>query len=89
MLSEVLHYISLMGSLQSLVVLLYLTEGINLVPVVGGPSLVGQGGVVNAAGVEPLELPVFIVFVQLRRVLLLPPVDVSCLAGKSKQINEN
>ena len=89
MLSEVLRYISLVGSLQSLVVLQYLTEGINLVPVVGGSSLVGQVGVVNAAGVEPLELPVFIVAVQLSSVLLLPPVDVSCLAGKSKQINEN
>ena len=51
-----------------------------LVPVVG--AVVTDMAVVHAPGVEPLELPVSVVIVQLVAVLLLAPVNISSLRGK-------
>ena len=51
-----------------------------LVPVVG--AVVTDSAVVHTPGVEPLELPVLIVRVQLVAVLLLAPVNISGLRGK-------
>ena len=54
-----------------------------LIPVVGSSSLVRKGGVVHSPGVEPLELPVLVVGVQLVVIFLLAPVHISGLAGQS------
>ena len=51
-------------------------------PVVGGIPLVGDGGVVHALWVEPLELPVVVVPHVVPHVLGLGPVDVSSLGSK-------
>ena len=51
-----------------------------LVPVVG--AVVTDVAVVHAPGVEPLELPVSVVIMQLVAVLLLAPVNISGLRGK-------
>lgn len=42
--------------------------------------------VVHAPGVEPLELPVSVVIMQLVAVLLLAPVNISGLRGKPANI---
>ena len=51
-----------------------------LVPVVG--AVVTEVAVVHAPGVEPLELSVLIVLVEIVAVLLLTPVNISGLRGK-------
>ena len=48
-------------------------------------EVVGQGGVVNTPGVEPLELTVDIVVHGLCSILLLGPVDIGGLGSKSRQ----
>ena len=53
-----------------------------LIPVVGGLPLVGDGGVVHALGVKPLELPVVVVSHVVPHVLGLGPVDISGLGSK-------
>merc|ERR1740122_909281 len=58
-----------------------------LVPVVG--VVVTDMAVVHAPGVEPLELPVSVVIVQLVAVLLLAPVNISSLRGKPANIQGN
>ena len=51
-------------------------------PVIRSVPLVGDGGVVHALGVEPLELPVVVVPHVVPHVLSLGPVDISSLGSK-------
>ena len=46
-------------------------------------SVVGEGGVVHTPGVEPLELSVDVVVHGSSIALVLGPVDISGLGGKS------
>jgi len=58
----------------------------SLVPVVGGLPLLRQSGVVDALGVEPLELLVVVVPHVVPHVLGLGPVDISSLGSKPSNI---
>ena len=54
---------------------------LDLVPVVG--AVIAEVAVVHTPGVEPLELPVVVVLMELVVVLLLGPINISGLRGKS------
>ena len=52
----------------------------DLIPVVG--AVVTEMAVVHAPGVEPLELPVLVVFMNFDVVLFLRPINISGLRGE-------
>ena len=54
---------------------------LHLVPVVG--AVVAEVAIVHTPGVEPLELSVVVVLMELVVVLLLRPINISGLGGKS------